>query len=285
MITATPGTCAMKTETFVVSALARTILVLVFLCALAFPARPQSGGVKPQASPTPDDATQSKQDNRDPIERSDEFKSKLTLSVYFTPGNQAYDLNLRHQFGSSLTAWIAGYYDPHNNQLIRVGAQYDYKKAWFHFVPTLEVATTKGVSGSLYSELGSGKTFAIVGVARTNLKAFFDLFWDPSESVQLGVGHKISSYDRIQAYSIFDVRLHTEQQNTHVIWRHKLNATNGITFDGVFKSGHADSGVLIHKVGIGMYYDRPKWFWKLYYDPNVNFSSNTMVRTGIGLKF
>ena len=166
-----------------------------------------------------------------------------------------------------------------------MGAQYDYKKAWFHFVPTVEVATTKAVSGSLYSELGSGKTFAIVGVSRTNLKAFFDLFWDPSESVELGIGHKISSYDRIQAYTIFDIRLHTSQQNTHLIWRHKLNVNNGITFDGVFKSGHTDSGKFIRDVGIGCYYDRPKWFWKLYYDPYVNFTSHTMVRTGIGLKF
>ena len=226
----------------------------------------------------------SKNDTRDPIERSDEFKSKLTFGVYFTKGNRAYDLNLRHQFGP-LTAWIAGFYDPGSTKLMRVGAQYDYKKAWFHFVPTLEVATTKGVSASLYSELGSGKTFAIVGVSRTNLKAFFDLFWDPSEAVQLGIGHKISSYNRLQAYTIFDVRLHTEQQNTHVLYRRKLNANNGITFDAVFKTGHGDSGKFVRDAGIGVYYDRPKWFWKLYYDPHVNFSEHTMVRTGVGLKF
>ncbi len=53
---------------------------------------------------------------------------------------------------------------------MRVVEQYDYKKAWFRFVPTIEVSTTKAVSGSLYSELGSGNTFAIVGVSRTNLK-------------------------------------------------------------------------------------------------------------------
>jgi hypothetical protein len=235
-------------------------------------------------SPVPARSDQSKQDTRDPIERSDEFKSKLTFGIYFTNGTAAYDLNLRHQFGP-LTAWIAGFYDPQSNRLMRVGAQYDYKKAWFHFVPTIEVATSKAVSGSLYSEWGSGKTVLIAGVSRTNLKAFFDLFWDPSESVQLGIAHKISDYDRIQAYAIFDVRLHTEQQNTHILWRRKLNANNGITFDGVFKSGHEDSGKFIRAVGIGAYYDRPKWFWKLYYDPHVNFTSQTMVRTGIGLKF
>jgi len=240
--------------------------------------------VSPEPSPTPNQSSSSKDDTRDPIDKADEYKSKLTFGVYFTRGNQAYDLNLRHQLGP-FTVWIAGFYDPNNNKLMRAGVQYDYKKAWFHFVPTVEVSTTRAVTGSLYSELGSGKTFAIAGASRTNLKAFFDLFWDPSESVQLGIGHKISSYDRIQAYTIFDVRLHTEQQNTHVVWRHKLNPNNGITFDGVFKSGHLDSGPFIRSVGLGVYYDRPHWFWKLYYDPHVNFASNTMVRTGIGLKF
>src|SRR5712692_2159815 len=262
--------------------LTRIILltVILFLLGAAAPAQ------TPEPSPTPNQSSSedSKKEERDPIEKADEYKSKLTFSTYFTSGDRAYDLNLRHQLGP-FTVWIAGFYDPKSNKLIRVGAQFDYKKAWFHFVPTLEVATTKGVSGSLYSELGSGKTFAVAGVSRTNLKAFFDLFWDPSDSVQLGIGHKINSYDRIQAYTIFDVRLHTGRQNTHVVWRHKLNANNGITFDGVFKSGHEDSGEYIRAVGLGVYYDRPHWFWKLYYDPHVNFNSYTMVRTGIGWKF
>jgi len=265
---------------------ARTQVFCVVLLLTGVSALAQDTSMKPEPSPSPQPAQSetTKQDTRDPIERSDEFKSKLTLGIYFTKSGAAYDLNLRHQFGP-LTAWIAGFYDRKSNRLVRVGAQYDYKKAWFHFVPTLEVATSKAVSASLYSEWGSGNTIFIAGVSRTNLKAFFDLFWDPSEAVQLGIGHKLSSYDRIQAYTIFDVRLHTEQQNTHVLWRRKLNRNNGITFDGVFKSGHEDSGKLIRAVGIGAYYDRPKWFWKLYYDPHVNFSSQTMVRTGIGLKF
>src|SRR5437588_1997930 len=268
------------TLTMVSRASIRTILFTFIFCSCPLVVLAQSTS----ASPTPSPSPESKTETRDPIERSDEFKSKLTFSVYFTNGDRLYDLNLRHQFGP-LTAWIAGFAQPNGTKLIRVGAQYDYKKAWFHFVPTIEVATTKAVSGSLYSELGSGNTIAIVGVSRTNLKSFFDLFWDPSDALQLGVGHKLSSYDRLQAYSIIDVRLHTGQQNTHVVYRHKLNANNGITFDAVFKSGHEDSGRFIRTVGIGTYYDRPKWFWKVYYDPHVNFTSHTMVRTGIGLKF
>jgi hypothetical protein len=250
--------------------------VVVFLC-LTTPLMAQLAVPSPTVEPAAD------RDQRDPIENADEVKSKLTFSTYFTPGNQAFDLNLRHQFGD-FTVWVAGYSDPGIAKLLRAGAQWDYKKKWFHFSPTIEVATTKAVTGSLYSEWGY-KTYAIAGVARTNLKSFYDLFWDPSESVQLGIGHRISSYDRVQAYTIFDVRLHTGQQNTHMLYRRKLNRTNGITFDAVFKSGHMDNGEYIRAVGVGVYYDRPRWFWKLYFDPHVNFSDETMVRTGIGLKF
>jgi len=277
------------TPTALLTPPARTILFVLALCFLNHAALAQSNKSKPQPSPSADNPSseqsdQSKQKPRDPVENADEFKSKLTLGIYFTRGARAYDLNLRHQFGP-WTAWIAGFYDPQSNKLMRVGAQYDYRKGWLHIVPSLEVSTTRAMAGSLSSELGSGKTVVLAGVSRTNLRPFFDLFWDPGDSVQLGLAHRLSSYDRISAFTIFDVRLHTKQQNTHVLWRRKLNRNNGITVDGLFKSGRAESGEFIYKVGIGAYYDRPKWFWKLYYDPHVNFTNRTMVRTGIGLKF
>ena len=263
----------------IVLVVARALALFLVLIPLRV-ACAQSPSPTPNASPE----AEKKEPARDPVENADEFKSKLTFGIYFEKGIQAYDLNLRHQFGPSITAWIAGYADTNHNSLIRVGAQYDYRKRWFHFVPTGEIETTKGASLSLASELGYN-TIAIVGYSRTNLKTFFDLFWDPGDSVTLGVGHKIRSYDRIQAFTVFDVRLHTGQQNTHVLYRHKLNRNNGITFDVVFKSGHLDSGEYIRAVGAGAYYDRPKWFWKFYFDPYVNYTGHTMVRTGIGLKF
>src|SRR3989442_662848 len=114
--------------------LVRILLFNGILFLLSITAAAQTA-VTPGPSPTPDQspAEDSKKD-RDPIEKADEYKSKLTFGVYFTPGNQVYDLNLRHQLGP-FTVWIAGFYDPQNNKLLRTGIQYDYKKAWFHFVP------------------------------------------------------------------------------------------------------------------------------------------------------
>ena len=258
--------------------IARALILCLTLLPLVAKAQQPSTTTSPAGQPAPQKTT------RDPVENADDYKSKLTFGIYFTKDSQAYDLNLRRQFGPSVTAWIAGYADSTGSKLLRVGGQYDYHKKWFHFVPSGEIETTKGASLSLYSELGY-KTIAIVGYSRTNLKTFFDLFWDPGDSVTLGVGHRISGYDRIQAFTVFDVRLHTGQQNTHVTYRHKINRNNGITFDAVFKSGHLDDGRYIRTAGIGAYYDRPKWFWKVYFDPYVNYSQNTMLRTGIGLKF
>jgi hypothetical protein len=78
---------------------------------------------------------QSKQAPKEPIDRADELKSKLTLGIYFLSNARVYDINLRHRFGN-VTAWIAGFYDPKGTKLARVGAQYDYKYKWIHVVPT-----------------------------------------------------------------------------------------------------------------------------------------------------
>ncbi|MGH9759819.1 MAG: hypothetical protein ACREAC_03140 [Blastocatellia bacterium] len=235
-----------------------------------------------QSQQTPKQASDDS-DQKEPIQKADDLKNKLTFATYFSAGDKIYDLNMRHQFGHLVT-WIAGYYDPQGIKQGRVGAEYDFQNNWLLFIPTFEVGTNGAVAGQLYAELGA-KNYAIVGYSETNLKDFFDLFFDPSESVQLGAGRKLSDYDRIYGYVIFDVRLHTHQQDTHILWRRKLNSKNGITFDALYKSGYTDEGKYIRAGGFGVYYDRPHWFWKLYYDQNVNFTRFTMVRAGIGLKF
>src|SRR5262249_28859430 len=218
-----------------------------------------------------------------PIQHADELKSKITFAVYLLSGDRNYDLNVRHQFGH-VVAWVAGFVDPKGDSQGRVGGEYDFQHKWLLLIPTFEVGTNGALAGSVYAEVGT-KNYAILGWSETNLKPFNDLFFDPTESVQLGFGHKVNTYDRIYGYSIFDVRLGTGQQDTHLLWRHRPNERNGITFDALFKSGRTDDRQYIHSFGIGVYYDRPKWFWKAYYDPHVNFTRSTMVRTGIGLKF
>jgi len=251
------------------------LAVFVLISIGSFAAAQEAGAQKKDAG--------AQEPQQSPVEQADQKKSKLTFSLYLLNDDQNYDVNLRHQFGQ-VVAWLAFFHDPKGESLARVGAEYDYQHKWLLLIPTFEAGMNGALAGSLYAELGN-QNYAILGYSQTNLKPFNDLFFDPSESVQIGAGRKINGYDRIYGFTIFDVRLHTHQQNTHVLWRHRLNRDNGITLDLLYKSGRGDDGRHIHASGVGIYYDRPTWFWKAYYDPFVNFSRQAMLRLGAGIKF
>src|SRR5947199_8802320 len=95
-------------------AINRTILFSFIFCSCPLVVLAQSNS----ASPTPSPSPESKTETRDPIERSDEFKPKLTFSVYFTNGERLYNLKLLHQSGP-LTSWIAVFDHPTGPQVIR----------------------------------------------------------------------------------------------------------------------------------------------------------------------
>jgi hypothetical protein len=218
-----------------------------------------------------------------PVEKSDDLAYKATVTGYLVDHDQDVDFNLRRRFGPAV-AWGGVFLDRHGPGQGRVGAEYDLQREGVLVVPTLNVATNGLVAGSLYAELGH-RVYGIAGYAVTNLKPFYNLSFDPNDSVQLGLGWHLSSFDRLVAFCIFDVRLHTGQQDTHLLWRHKLSPRDGITVDSLFKSGRTDEGRYIHAFGLGVYYDRPRTFYKAYWDPYVNFSRHTMLRVGAGVKF
>jgi hypothetical protein len=218
-----------------------------------------------------------------PVERADDRPWKATGSLYFLPDDRNEDFNLKRQI-SNVGAWLGVFHDPQTVTVGRVGMEVDWRDGPALVVPTLQVATNGLIAGQLYAELG-GQSYAIVGGSRTNLRPFYNLSFDPNESVQLGLGRHLSHYDRIYAFTIFDVRLHTGQQDTHVLWRHRLSPTTGLTWDALYKSGEIDPRRTIHAVGVGAYLDRSRWFLKAYFDPYVNFTAATMVRLGLGAKF
>ena len=210
------------------------------------------------------------------------FASKLTIGIYHQDGSTAYDLNLRHQIGDTITAWLGAFIAANRRVIGRAGAQYGLQRENMLLQPGLEVGTNGFVMGTVYSEVG-GNLFAIGGYSRTNLKPTNDITFDPNDSAQLGAGWKRGG-DRIAAYRIFDIRLNTRQQDTHVIWKHRLDQHTAVTIDTIYKSGHTDSGRYVRAVGAGLYYDRA-WFAKLYYDPFANFSDHTQIRLTFGKKF
>ncbi len=250
----------------------RAALAPLALVALLFavppPARPEG---EPPAAAAPS-----------AVEKADDLAWKATASAYLQRHETAFDLNLRGQTGA-LVSWLGLYHDPHADTVGRLGVEYDWRRGPVLIVPTLQAATNGLRAGQLYSELG-GTSYMILGVSRTNLRPFFNLSWDPNESLQLGLGHHLSRYDKLYAFTIFDVRLHTGQQDTHVLYRRRLSARLGLTVDGLFKSGHTDSGRYVRALGLGLYLDGVRFLLKAYYDPFVNFSDHAMVRIALGAK-
>ena len=208
---------------------------------------------------------------------------KLTLALYRTESYLAGDVNLRGSSGD-YNFWIGGYAQEGGTEVGRIGGEWVYKSETFRFTPTLAVSTNGLVSGQIYAEVG-GSAYAIAGASRTNLRDYYNLTFDPNESLQLGAGIRFDRRTLLNAYSIFDVRLHTGQQNTHLVLRHYLSHEHRLTLDVVYKSGHTDEDEFVRAVGVTATWDWSRVFVRLAYDPYANFTSETMWRLGGGFRF
>ena len=213
------------------------------------------------------------------------YQGKMTFGVYATGGQPTtMDVNARYSAGA-WTGWL-GWYGPHSDigSQARAGLEYDMRRRRMLLIPSIQVASASFVGGSLYSEIG-GRVYAIAGASRTDLEPYVNLNFDPNESWQLGAGGHIARADSVAAFTVWDNRLHTGQQNTHVIIRHYFSGADRITLDGSYKSGHGDSGEYVRGIAIATEIDWHRWFVKAARDAHVNYTADTMWRFGGGTRF
>ena len=207
---------------------------------------------------------------------------KLTAALYRTGGQTSGDLNLRGSQGD-FNFWVGGYAGG-GSGVARIGGEWGYKSETFRFTPTLVVASNGLVAGQLYAEAGT-HAYLIAGASRTNLRDYFNLTFDPNESLQLGAGIRLDRRTVLNAYSIFDVRLHSGQQVTHAVFRRYLFPGHRLTVDVAYKSGHSDEGGFVRGLGATVTWDWPTLFVRGAYDPYANFTGETMWRLGGGVRF
>ena len=212
-----------------------------------------------------------------------DYRGKLTAAVYTADDQVTTDLNVRYA-SHQWTGWV-GWYGPQDDiRQSRAGIEYDLKHEWLVLVPSVQVASRSFVGGSVYSETGRG-VYLIAGASRTNLKPYANLTFDPNESWQLGAGVHIGKSDSVAAFAIWDNRLDTGQQNSHVVIRHYMPRARRLTLDVSYKSGRDDEGTYLRGSGEAMEYDWQRWFVKLARDEHVNFTAPTMWRAGGGFRF
>jgi hypothetical protein len=131
-----------------------------------------------------------------------------------------------------------------------------------------------------------GWFFTALGWGRTNVKTYYNLNFDPNDSVLWGASYSQSKLGQISLYQIFDDRLHTGQRVTHLVWRGVLPNTWGVTVDAFERTGASDVGEpRVKGNGLSLTVDVRDYFVRVVYDQKANFTDANMTRLAVGFRF
>ena len=208
---------------------------------------------------------------------------KLTAGYYRLPNRVAgLDVNLRHTSDVG-NVWL-GYFRLPDQSVSQWRAGWDHTFGRnVRVTPSLQWATGGFVGGSVQAEIGA-PWFVAGGVGRTNLKPYYNLNFDPNDSYLLSVGRRSEDNTLVAVQYIRDNRQNPDQRHLHLLYRHALAGSERITVDTLYKTGLVN-GVMIHRWGLSVTYDWPKWFARLAWDPNTNFSTQDALRLSVGARF
>jgi hypothetical protein len=220
-----------------------------------------------------------------PLTDREALAYKLTPTYYSTTHTApAWDFNLRANLGAS-TAWVGYYRRAEEFQQLRLGYERTLELPYARVVPSFQYATRGFLGGSLTAEIG-GDYFLLAGLGRTNLRDYFNLNFDPNDSILIGLGTRAWKSTTLSAFQIRDDRLGTGQRVTHVVARFKPDDRTRWTLDAFHKEGRStDSDAWVRGTGVSVTYDFDRYFWRVAADPHVNFTSNHMIRAAIGMRF
>ena len=210
---------------------------------------------------------------------------KFTPTVYRTTHEPtAYDLNLRGNRGPH-TAWVGFYQRAGEFQQLRFGYDNTVELPFGRMVPSLQYATRGFLGGSVTAEIGE-RHFGLLGFGRTNLKDYFNLNFDPNDSVLFGAGTRALPNTTLTLFQIKHDRLGTGQRITHLTARIKPDGKTRWTVDVFYKEGRSpDDSEWVRGTGATVTYDFGRYFARVASDPHVNFSRNHMVRAAFGWRF
>lgn len=216
-------------------------------------------------------------------DKVDDPQFKLTVGQQrFSQSGNGLDINLRRTSSIGNT-WV-GYFEAGGleTQQWRGGWDHTYGDA-VRVQPSLQVASGGFVGGSLNVE--TGKTWFVgIGFGRTNLRPYFNLNFDPNDSWVLSGGYRGANGASYSLSYTRDNRENPDQQHLHVVYRAPINGSDRITLDLLLKQGLVD-GSSISRTGLTVTYDWPRYFVRLAFDPNTNFTIDDAVRISAGMRF
>lgn len=216
---------------------------------------------------------------------ADTWTFKLTPSYYVTSHTKdAIDLNLRANYGQH-AIWLGHYRRDGEFEQTRTGYEYTAQISYLQLVPSLQLATRGFAGGSINAQVG-GEIYALLGFGRTNMRDYYNLNFDPNDSVTFGIGTSLLPKSTLSLFTVKDDRLHTDQIVTHAVWRISLEDHQRWTVDLSSKQGRAtpdDESVSGNALSVT--YDNRDKFFRLAQDRKVNFTNEDQTRLTAGLRF
>jgi len=219
------------------------------------------------------------------IVAADTWAFKLTPSYYVTTHEKdATDVNLRANHGPH-AIWLGYYRRGSEFEQTRTGYEYTAQIPYGQLVPSLQLANHGFVGGSINAQIGDS-IFALLGFGRTNTRDYYNLNFDPNDSVTYGFGTRLLPKSTLSLFEVKDNRLHTGQMVTHAVWRMLPDEHERWTVD--FSSKHGRATVYDKSVSgkaLSVTYDYRDIFFRLAQDRKVNFTTEDQTRLSIGLRF
>jgi hypothetical protein len=209
---------------------------------------------------------------------------KLSYGAYrYSDRTTGQDLNLRWETpGTHL--WIGHYEDQSFGHQTRVGFDRGITlNEAAQLQVSMQLASSHFFGASVQLALGD-PFFVLAGLGRTNLKPYYNLNFDPNDSVTLGLGWRVSDQSIVALSVVADNRLGTGQQVWHLSARNPVSQDLRLTVDLNYKDGTGPDGP-VHGWGLTTTLDFRRWFARLALDQKQNFEKFDAMRLTAGLRF
>ena len=227
----------------------------------------------------------------DPVGPERAIAWKFTPSVYHESANRsAVDLNLRGNLEND-TFWIGQYRRGQEFQQTRAGYERQFAVPMGRVIVSGQYASQGFWGGSVTLEASAaamGPYVGLLGFGRTNQRPYYNLNFDPNDSILIGGSWRPDEGTALTLYHIRDDRLGTGQRVTHMVLRQKIGARSRWTVDLFRRAGRSDADPESDSFkgnGFALTYDREPWFIRLAWDPKVNYTNSDMTRLAIGVRF
>lgn len=228
-------------------------------------------------------------DPNDALEPREKIAWKLTASQYrSSTDGQAHDVNLRGNT-KDLTFWVGSYRDAQGFDQSRVGVEYAIDVPVGRITPSFQAATGGFMGWSLTwnGRQEKAQGFApLVGFGRTNLRTYYNLNFDPNDSIMVGGSYVSKAVGTLMFFRIQDDRLKTGQRTHHLVWRKSLPEDRRLTVDLFARSGaQVAGGAVFRGKGVAATLDVGDYFVRLGYDAKANYTAGNITRLSLGYRF